>query len=203
MDRYINKIVGQYQILKKCIGKSSDGHALYDAKCIRCGHVRHNVRIDSCTDYNWNCVHTTNTTKWYSYKLRTKFYKMKVRCYDKNNKDYRFYGFKGVKICDEWLNDPQLFNDWAVDTGYNDKLSIDRMDANDNYCPDNCRWVTINNNSKYKSTSNLIVVDGILNTGRGWAAKLGVSTNYINGFIRKNGYDECVKYIRYRLNMGV
>jgi hypothetical protein len=65
---------------------------------------------------------------------------MKRRCYDPNNKDYYNYGAKGILICDEWLSDSNTFCKWALETGYKEDLTIDRIDGAKGYNPDNCRW---------------------------------------------------------------
>lgn len=82
-------------------------------------------------------------------KLYHIYYGMKARCYNKNNPKYNIYGGKGIKICNEWLYDYDIFKKWAINNGYkeNKKLSIDRIDSNKNYCPNNCQWITISENS--------------------------------------------------------
>jgi hypothetical protein len=67
---------------------------------------------------------------------------MKQRCYNENADQYKYYGARGIEICSEWLNDFVVFKKWAYDNGYNDNLSIDRIDKDKNYDPTNCQWIT-------------------------------------------------------------
>lgn len=75
---------------------------------------------------------------------------MKERCYNPKRRAYQWYGAKGIKICDEWL-DFNIFKDWAYKNGYNDNLTIERFDPNKNYCPENCEWITKSENSRRRN----------------------------------------------------
>lgn len=85
---------------------------------------------------------------------------MKKRCYNHKNKDYKWYGARGIAICDEWLNDSTMFFEWSFANGYNDSLTLDRIDNNKGYSPDNCRWIIIAEQQKNKRNSFILEYNG-------------------------------------------
>jgi hypothetical protein len=91
----------------------------------------------------------TRHGKWSS-RLHVIWSSMKTRCYNQKHSKCKYYGGRGISICDEWLRDFQAFFDWAMANGYRDDLTIDRIDVNGKYCPDNCRWITIAEQQKNK-----------------------------------------------------
>ncbi len=72
---------------------------------------------------------------------------MKQRCSNKKNKTYQYYGKKGITVCKEWLNNFKVFKKWALENGYSEGLSIDRIDNDGNYEPSNCQWLTLAENT--------------------------------------------------------
>lgn len=79
-------------------------------------------------------------------KLYHRWIDIKRRCLDNRRAMYKYYGAKGITICDEWKNDFMIFYTWSIDNGYKENLQIDRIDNNKGYSPDNCRWVTSSEN---------------------------------------------------------
>ena len=86
---------------------------------------------------------------------------MRRRCYNKNRKDYKNYGGRGIRVCEEWLNDPNSFFKWAKSNGYEDGLTIERINPDGNYEPKNCKWVTKGEQNRNKRNSHNITIDGV------------------------------------------
>lgn len=84
---------------------------------------------------------------------------MKARCYRKTDKRYYRYGGRGIIVCDEWLNNPEKFIEWAKNNGYSKGLSIDRINNDGNYSPDNCRFVSYVINNRNSSNTHLVESD--------------------------------------------
>lgn len=110
----------------------------------------------------------------------TKLYKvwhhMKERCYLKTDKRYKNYGGRGIKICDEWKNDFINFYNWAINNGYQENLTIDRINVNGNYTPLNCRWVTWKEQANNTTRNHYIEYNGEKHTISEWADLLNISS---------------------------
>ena len=99
---------------------------------------------------------------------------MRQRCNNPNRSDYKRYGGRGIKICDEW-NDYNTFRDWALSNGYADNLSIDRIDVNGNYEPSNCRWVDDIIQANNVRSNRIITFRNSTYTMAEFARKIGIS----------------------------
>lgn len=158
-------------------------------KCLTCGrmHVMRLIDFNKRTYDKCRCDHFNGKTIK-DRRLNGIFWNMVSRCTNPQAKDFRFYGAKGICVCEQWIEDPREFEIWAINNGYNKNLSIDRIDHDGDYCPENCRWISMEDNSRYKSTTHLIEIDGISKTGRQWSESIGFGINTINMLCRK--YDE-------------
>lgn len=207
IDKYCNKDIGIYHVEYLCDFKSNDGHKMYHVKCNVCGfetdiQYRHISDPKECKHIGLNGYYIDNSIKWQNKRISKIFFKMKQRCYNENDKNYNIYGGKGIKIYCEWLKNPILFEQWALENGYADNLTIDRKDSDKDYCPENCRWVTLVDNAKYKSTTRLITVDNMTMTGRDWSKYLNLGINRINTYIRTYGEEKTKELIHAILTEG-
>ena len=97
---------------------------------------------------------------------------MKNRCYNQNSKRYVAWGGRGIIVCDEWRNNFKAFYDWAMSHGYEEGLTLDRINNDGNYEPNNCRWTTIQEQNKNKRNVKLIIFDGKSQLLREWGRRV-------------------------------
>lgn len=113
---------------------------------------------------------------------------MKHRCYSPKNDSYKHYGARGIKVCDEWLNDFMNFYNWAIGNGYKEGLTIDRVDVNGNYKPSNCRWVTMKKQQNNRSNNHYVMYENKKYTISELAELNNMDRNLLNKRIRR-GWD--------------
>ena len=136
-----------------------DGRTVAKVKCVNCGKVSFvkpcslfRAKYTSCT-CNIAKVGGDNRSRLYSI-----YHNMKYRCYTDTAHEFYNYGGRGIKVCDEWLgtNGYMKFKEWATKSGYKAGLTIDRIDSNSNYSPENCRWVTLSENVAFANASKRV-----------------------------------------------
>ncbi len=98
---------------------------------------------------------------------------MRQRCEKPYTSNFARYGAQGVRVCEEWNSSFPAFRAWALANGYADALSIDRIDPNGNYTPENCRWATAQQQATNQRTACLVEVDGVTLTVAEWAKLKG------------------------------
>jgi len=107
---------------------------------------------------------------------------MKQRCHNKNDYHYVWYGGRGIRVCQKWQNSYEAFRDWALANGYQENLTLDRIDNDGDYCPENCRWATRHQQAANRRNNNEVVGVEQLSNGKGhksWRATLQVDKKYV------------------------
>lgn len=99
---------------------------------------------------------------------------MKNRCYNKNAPDYKYYGGRGITVCEEWIHNSRAFYDWAINNGYKKGLTLDRIDVNGEYSPNNCRWVTMKEQCNNKRCCIKVDVNGVKKSLKELAKETGI-----------------------------
>jgi len=102
------------------------------------------------------------------------------RCHNQNVVCFERYGGRGIKVCDDWRNSPESFMDWALSNGYNDDLSIERIDSNGNYEPSNCKWATVKEQSNNRRSTVKITINGETKSMKTWCHDLGLNYGTVN-----------------------
>lgn len=119
---------------------------------------------------------------------------LKERCTNPNASSYKWYGGRGITICDEWSDFLKFYN-WAIDNGWEPGLSIDRIDVDAGYSPDNCRFVPMQQQFRNRRSNVLITVDGIAHLQCEWEEILGLPRKRIAKWKYTHGEDYVVQRI--------
>lgn len=171
------KKFGRWEVLEKAERATTQ---LWLCKC-ECGTIRkvsHTSLING-TSLSCGCYHKENLAKRLTThgcsktRLYSIYHNIKSRCYNKNNNRYSDYGGRGISVCSEWLSSFDKFKDWAFENGYEDGLTIDRIDNDGPYSPDNCRWSNLETQVNNKRKTIYFEFFGIKKSLRQWVDFMG------------------------------
>lgn len=141
-----------------CLQKEKAKQHLSDLE--KMGLVKHNQR------------RTHGMSKKHIYKV---WINMRKRCFNKNHEHYKYYGYKGIKVCDEWNNSFESFYKWALSNGYEKNLTIERIDVNKDYCPENCTWISQKKQIRNRTNTVFIKHNGTTKPMIEWCEIYGVN----------------------------
>lgn len=158
-----------------------------------CGNLKevlygslHSERTKSCGCYGYERLTNSHTThNQCGTRLYNTWCNMKNRCYNISNKEYKNYGERGIKVCDEWKDDFMAFYNWSMANGYNDTLTIDRIDNNGNYEPNNCRFINYKQQQRNTTRTKHITINGEKHCLKDWCIILGLNYSTITARINK------------------
>lgn len=177
----------------RVVGGNERGRALWECKCtcgatvikdgagLRCGNIK------SCGDRRKHASKHCGCVKGRKERLYQVFDCMKDRCYNQNSQGYKNYGGRGIKICAEWLSNYGAFREWAYANGYKEevlpngvnKWTIERIDVNGDYEPDNCTWITTQKQQFNKRDNVVLTYKGKTMTATEWAHELKLSPSVV------------------------
>lgn len=151
---------------------------------VRGGNLRSGgVKSCGCAKFEKHSTHHLSQTRLYR-----KWVGMKRRCYDTQNAAYNEYGGRGITMCDEWKADFLAFREWALKTGYEDGLSIERIDVNKGYCPENCKWLPISEQANNRRTCLMFEYNGKTQNLTQWCKEFNVNYKLVNDRIKQKGW---------------
>lgn len=181
----VGKQFGNIEVVEKTEERTSSGMVIWVARC-KCGNMFRvrtdkltSNKISSCSLCSSKARNSYNHIKprEFHHKSHSRLYSiwdgMRRRCLSPKSKDYKYYGLRGIQICDEWTNSFVSFESWAMSHGYNKDLTIERIDNNGNYCPENCKWVTRREQSLNTRKTIRIAILGCEKSLNGWTSFMG------------------------------
>lgn len=117
-------------------------------------------------------------------RLHSVWNSMKQRCSNPNNPHFKYYGDRGIKVCEEWCNSYATFKEWAISTGYREGLTIERIDVNGNYSPNNCKWITARGQNINRRCTSFIEFKGNRIPVARMVYELGLDYNSVMHYLR-------------------
>lgn len=178
--------------------KNKYNQRLWKCKC-SCGEIAEVTSGVLLGGYSRSCRDCAYKKKGENQKThgmsRNRIYKIYQgvlnRCNNKNNYSFEHYGGRGIMVCDKWSGEHgfENFYKWAIENGYSEELTIDRIDVNGNYEPDNCRWVDMKAQANNRRNNVSIMYNGKNQTLAQWSEELGINFYTLYARIEKNNWD--------------
>lgn len=187
---FLGKKVGKITIVEylgKIKKEKGDNHRFWLGKC-ECGKNIYLRQTDILKETRKSCPKCNKSSYKHGMTNTRLFHiwqNMRGRCYCKTNYDYKDYGNRGIKICDEWKYEFLNFYNWAINNGYKENLSIDRIDVNGNYEPNNCRWADNFTQANNKRNNKKYMYKGKLYTVRELTKIYGLNYEIISARLHK------------------
>lgn len=186
---------GRLTVIERC-GTSKDGQKMYRCVCdcgnekitktgnLRSGHVKScgclNKEMTRKANRERNTRHGGCGTRLYGI-----WFDMRQRCNWEKSTSWANYGGRGIRVCDEWQADFVPFRDWALANGYRDDLTLDRIDVDGNYCPENCRWADLDEQNNNKRTCLYATIGGVTKSVTQWCKETGIPRHTAYSRIRR------------------
>lgn len=168
----------------------SKGRYLWNCKCDcgnKCVVAAHRLTTELTKSCGCLRVEKNSTHGDYKSRLYRIYNGIKQRCLIPSDTGYKWYGARGITVCEEWLNDYQVFKEWAFTNGYNDTLSIERINNDGNYEPSNCKWIPLKDQPKHTRKTKQIEYDGKIYTMSGLAKEFNIKRHTLYSRL-KNGW---------------
>lgn len=147
-----------------------------------CGCYRHEYLVEAHTTHG-GAKREGKRTKLYSVWIG-----MRRRYYDENDGNYHRYGGRGIEICDGWRENFAAFRAWAVKNGYRHNLTIDRIDNDKGYSPENCRWISVKEQALNRRSNRVVTFNGETHTFYEWDEILGFTRGTISRRVTSCGW---------------
>lgn len=193
LPKILNLTGKRYGRLKvvKYIG-IKDTHKAYLCKC-DCGNEKimkssdlRSGRVRSCGCYRTQYMINKNTTHGLrKHRLYGIWNNIKSRCTNPNSDSYNRYGGRGIKMCAEWKDNFKAFYDWSMENGYKENLTIDRINNDGNYEPDNCRWVTDKKQANNRNNNKNFTLNNETKTLTEWCEHFNINYRTVQDRLKR------------------
>jgi len=175
------QVFGRWTVIERGLNKGRHVRWICRCECGNTGLVTSSNLVQGISR-SCGCFHIDKITTHGEYRSPEyrAWVSMKSRCYTKSNIGYPYYGGRGIIVCDRWLNN---FENFLTDMGYKPSAgySLDRIDPNGNYCPENCRWSVREVQDNNRRDSVIITFDGKTQTVAQWAREKGIHKTTLRG----------------------